>query len=429
LTFNAFGQDMSGLYVDPHDATGETVYASISGFSSADEPVQKLYQSTDGGAHWTTIASNLPNAPANAVVVDTNDPSTVYVATDVGVYDTRTVGSCAAGGGAVCWSPYGTGLPLAPVTALVMTPATTTSQVLTAGTYGRGIWQIPTATAGVPVTTASVSPTSLTFGSRTVGTTSAVQVVTVKATGTAPLSISSVGMTGSAAADYSETDNCAGTTVAKNASCQLNVSFTPTETGSRSGTMAINANVAGGELLVPLTGTGLATGNLTLLPTSLSFGTQQVGTTSAAQTLNLQNVGGSPVSLSGIVVTAPFVKANDTCGGSLAAGSACAVAVDFAPTQAGSATGSFTVTDSLGTQSAALSGTGLLGATDTLSTTSLTFPATVVGQSATPMTVTITNSGGLPLTGIGTSVTSAAGNLDFTAVDNCGSQLAENPRR
>ena len=426
LAFNAFGQDVSGLYVDPHDATGETVYASISGFSSADEPVQKLYQSTDGGAHWTTIASNLPNAPANAVVVDTNDPNTVYVATDVGVYDTRTVGSCAAGGGAVCWSPYGTGLPLAPVTALVMTPATATSQVLTAGTYGRGIWQIPTATAGVPVTTASVSPTSLTFGNRTVGTTSAVQVVTVKATGTAPLSISSVEMTGSAAADYSETDNCAGTTVAKNASCQLNVSFMPTETGSRSGTMAINANVAGGELLVPLTGTGLATGNLTLLPTSLSFGTQQVGTTSAAQTLNLQNVGGSPVSLSGIVVTAPFVKTNDTCGGSLAAGSACAVAVDFAPTQAGSATGSFTVTDSLGTQSAALSGTGLLGATDTLSTTSLTFPATVVGQSATPMTVTITNSGGLPLTGIGTSVTSAAGNLDFTAVDNCGSQLAAN---
>lgn len=85
LAFNAFANDVSGLYVDPHDATGATIYAAISGFTTQPEPVQQLYMSTDGGAHWTTVRANLPNAPANAVVVDAQDANTVYVATDVGV--------------------------------------------------------------------------------------------------------------------------------------------------------------------------------------------------------------------------------------------------------------------------------------------------------------------------------------------------------
>ena len=424
LAFNAYGDDVSWLYIDPHDATGGTLYAAISAFSSVAEPVQQVYASTTGGTQWSSIVSNLPNAPANAVVVDTEDPNTVYVGTDVGVFVTRTVGSC--GSGTSCWTPYGTGLPLAPVVSLVMTPGTATSQELTAGTYGRGIWQIPTATAGLALTTAAVNPTSLAFGSHTVGSASAAQVVTLKNSGMAVLSVSGVTMTGTAAADYSETDTCVGSLLATNSTCQFHVSFNPTETGSRNATLTIHANVAGGEVTVPLTGTGLAAASLTLLPANLSFGQQQVGTTSAAQTFNLQNVGGSPITLNSIVVSAPFVRVTNTCGSSIAAGVACAVSVEFAPTQAGTATGSLTVTDNLGTQTGGLNGSGILGPTDTLSTTSLAFPPVVLGQSAPPMTVTITNNGGLPLTNLGTSVTSSAGSTDFTAVNNCGDQVAAN---
>jgi hypothetical protein len=422
LAFNAFGEDVSGLFVDPHDATGGTVYAAISGFSSAAEPVQLVYRTTDGGQHWVAITSNLPNAPANAVVVDAEDPSTVYVATDVGVYATRSVGSCAGNGGN-CWSVYGTGLPLAPVTTLVTTPASgAAGQVLTAGTYGRGIWQIPAVTAGVTLTTAAISPLALTFTGQTVGTASAALTVTVKATGTVPLTVTGIRMTGIAAGDFGETDTCVGVVLTTNVSCAVKVTFTPTQTGSRAGVLAIQANVVGGQLLAPLTGTGLATANVTLLPASLGFGTVQVGKVSPTQILNLQNVGGSLVTISSMTVTAPFVKATSTCGGSLGAGTGCAVTVDFAPTQAGAATGSFTVVDSVGTQSAVLSGTGIAGATDTLSTTSLTFPGTVLGQTAAPLTVQITNSGGLPLTGIGTSV-GGTFTKDFTAVSDCGGTL------
>ncbi len=250
---------------------------------------------------------------------------------------------------------------MTPVITLVDTSSTAVSQVLTAGTYGRGVWQISSASAGAAVTTATVSPASLTFTTQTVATTSTAQTLTLKATGTASLTVSSVAITGSAATDFTETDTCAGTVLAKNSTCTLKVSFTPTAAGSRVADLAILANVAGGQLLVPLTGTALAAGSVTLLPSSLSFGTQQVGTTSAAQVINIQNVGGTKISLNSVVITAPFKETAVTCGGGLAAGASCTYTLAFAPTQAGAATGSFTVNDTVGSQSEPLTGTGVLG--------------------------------------------------------------------
>jgi len=420
LAFNAFGRDVSALYVDPHDLTGGTVYVTIAAFASHFEQAIQLYRTTDRGQRWAAIASNLPNSPANAVAVDAQDPNTVYVGMDAGVYVTRAVASCVNGAtaGGACWAPYGSGLPLAPVTSLLATPSSATTQVLTAATYGRGVWQTPTATAGVTLTTATATPVSLTFANQTVGTAAVAQTVTLKTTGTAPLTVTSVAFTGNGSADFSETDTCTGVAVAKNAGCAVKVVFAPTAAGSRAATMLINGNVATGEIAVPLSGTGLTAGNITLLPTSLSFGTQQVGTTSATQTVNLQNAGGSSVALTSVTVSAPFKKVSSTCGSSLAAGGSCVTTVSFAPTVAGSATGSVAAVDGAGTQTATLNGTGVSAATDTLSTTSLTFPLTAIGQISTPQVVQITNSGGLPLTGIGVSV---AG--DFAAVSNCGSQL------
>jgi hypothetical protein len=63
--FNPYFFDVSSLYVDPHDATGKTVYATIQGFG-----VPHLYMSTDGGADWNNISKNLPDLPLNSVLVD-----------------------------------------------------------------------------------------------------------------------------------------------------------------------------------------------------------------------------------------------------------------------------------------------------------------------------------------------------------------------
>ncbi len=145
------------------------------------------------------------------------------------------------------------------------------------------------------------------------------------------------------------------------------------------------------------------------------------GTSAPTQTVNVQNTGGSAVSITSINVTSPFLKSASTCPSPLAANTACAVTIGFVPSSTGDFTGSLTVVDGAGTQVAQLTGTGLAAPTDTLSTTSLAFASTTLGQSAPPLSVTLNNTGGLPLTNIGTSITG-----DFTAVNTCGSTLAAN---
>jgi hypothetical protein len=113
--FNPGGFDVSSVAADPHDATGLTVYATVMGFAGNGVNAPHVYRSTNGGASWTNISGNLPNAPANGVLVDPNDANTLYVAMDTGVYATTQVATCAS---ANCWSAFGTGLPNSPVTAL-----------------------------------------------------------------------------------------------------------------------------------------------------------------------------------------------------------------------------------------------------------------------------------------------------------------------
>ena len=68
------------------------------------------------------------------------------------------------------------------------------------------------------------------FGSQLVGTTSGAQPVTLTNSGTAPLSITGISMSGASSADFAETDTCpvSPATLAVNASCTISVTFSPT---------------------------------------------------------------------------------------------------------------------------------------------------------------------------------------------------------
>ncbi|HVA93820.1 MAG TPA: IPT/TIG domain-containing protein [Candidatus Dormibacteraeota bacterium] len=111
----------------------------------------------NGGGLWTNIDGNLPDTPVNDIVVDptpTNGvaDSTLYVATDVGVFVTTT--------GGVSWSELATGLPHVECTSLKLN---NTARVLRVGTHGRGDWdlQLP----GLPPSALTgISPTSTTAG-------------------------------------------------------------------------------------------------------------------------------------------------------------------------------------------------------------------------------------------------------------------------
>lgn len=99
-----------------------------------------------------------------------------------------------------------------------------------------------------------LSPTTLTFGGQLLTTTSAAQTVTLTNTGGGPLTINSIAASG----DFAQTNTCppSTSTLAAGANCTVNVTFAPTATGTRNGTLSITDNAAGSPQTVPLTGTG-----------------------------------------------------------------------------------------------------------------------------------------------------------------------------
>jgi hypothetical protein len=122
------------------------------------------------------------------------------------------------------------------------------------------------ADASAPV--ALASPTSLTFAGQTVGTTSAAQPVTLTNNGPGSLTITSITSSG----DFSETDNCGGA-LAASSSCTINITFTPTATGTRSGTLTVNDSAFITPQTVALSGTGLQDATTVALGSSLPTST------------------------------------------------------------------------------------------------------------------------------------------------------------
>jgi hypothetical protein len=414
--FNPGGFDISSVTADAHDTTGKTVYATVMGFAGNGVNAPHVYRSLNGGASWTNISSNLPNAPASGLAVDPNDANTVYVAMDTGVYVTTAVATCTS---ANCWSLYGAGLPNAPVIALAAAAGMATgdgrSGELRAATYGRGVWEIPLLTAAYPAAPAmTVNPVNLTFATQAVATASVEQTIVVTNSGNSTLTVSQVVTSG----DFAETDNCVGG-VAAGASCAVQVNFLPAATGVRTGVVTIYGNVAGGQATAILNGTGVPAAAIVLSPIAVTYLGTNAGTASAVQNITISNTGGVTASLQTPVVTGDFTISANTCGPTLASGVGCTVSVEFLPAASGTRTGIFSVTDSVGTQTASLSGLGVLPATDALAPMGLTFGAQQLNTASATQQVTLTNSGDAALAGIAAQILSG----DFTVVNGCGNSL------
>ena len=242
----------------------------------------------------------------------------------------------------------------------------------------------------------TLAPGSLNFGSQGVGSTSSPQTLTLTNGQSTSLTGISVGITGANAGDFNETDNC-GTTVAANSSCTINVTFTPTAAGTRTGTVTVTDSA--GTQTSSLSGTGTVVANVTLAPSTVNFGNQGVGSTSSPQALTLTNNGANAVT--GISVGLTGTNAGDfgetdNCGTTLAGSASCTINVTFTPTATGARSATLSVNDSAGTQSSSLTGTG----TDAIPpTTQITTPAngaTVSGN----VTITATASDNVGVTSI-----------------------------
>jgi hypothetical protein len=207
---------------------------------------------------------------------------------------------------------------------------------------------------------ASVSPTSLSFGNQAIDTASAVKMVTLTSAGTANLVLSSIAIAGANKGDFAQTNNCPAT-LTPGKKCIVNVTFTPSQLGSRSASLAFTDNAAGSPQTVPLTAKGVP--QATLSPTLLTFATQTVGTTSAAKNVTLTNNLPTTLTISGISFagadSGDFAETK-TCDGSVPAKGKCTISVTFTPKATGARTATLTVSDSANNspQKAAVTGTG-----------------------------------------------------------------------
>ncbi len=282
-------------------------------------------------------------------------------------------------------------------------------------------------TGATPTPGATLTPTTLAFGSQAVNTTSAPQTVALRNSGTGPLTISSVALTGTNAAHYAQTNDCpiSPATLAVNATCTTTVTFRPTATGARNATLRFTDNAGSGTQNVSLTGTGVAS-TVTLTPATLTFASQAVGTTSASQTSTLRNTGSTALTISSIALAGTnagdYAQTNNCpiSPATLAANGTCTLTVTFTPTASGTRTASVQVTDN-GTgspHSLALTGTGSTAAGITLTPTSLAFGSQRVGTPSAAQTITVRSSGSSALSITSIAVTGANAG-DFAQTNNC----------
>ncbi|MFZ0734365.1 MAG: hypothetical protein WAM79_18740, partial [Candidatus Sulfotelmatobacter sp.] len=127
---------ISSVALDSSDHSGNTAYVTVMGFTGG---AGHVWKTTNAGATWTDFTANLPDSPANAVVVYP-PMSEVFVATDVGVFGSPTLSPSWTELGPSPGTNQSAFLPNVAVTGLGVF-ASGGQQLLRASTYGRGIWQ------------------------------------------------------------------------------------------------------------------------------------------------------------------------------------------------------------------------------------------------------------------------------------------------
>jgi hypothetical protein len=202
----------------------------------------------------------------------------------------------------------------------------------------------------------AISPLTLNFGTIQVGssTTLPLQVTNTSITAATFNAITATG-------DYAVTGDCPtrGNTLAPTTSCTLQVTFSPTQSGTRTGTLNIATSLSTLPLAVPLTGIGIQS-HLQITPGSLNFGSIAVGA-SANLSLTLANTGTAPLTSLAFNITGDYAITVPCTLTTLQPGATCPITVTFTPTTLGSRSGTLTITssDSTSPDIVPLTGTGV----------------------------------------------------------------------
>jgi hypothetical protein len=256
-------------------------------------------------------------------------------------------------------------------TPILGTAINTTTQTLsvmftpTAGSnYNSVNKSVPLSVLAGPL--AKVTPANIDFGTLYLGSI-VTKTVTVSNIGNGPMTITGPFLAivrGGNSNEFVSVSLCPKS-LAAGKSCTMTVAFLagPYYT-AQTATLTVKDNAPGNPQIVPLTAL-VINPRATLSASSLSFGNQKAGTTSAAKTVTLKNTGATTLTISGITIIgsnpADFSPLTSTCGPSLTAGSSCTVSVQFHPSVKQSRSATLRITDNAQSspQSVSLSGKGI----------------------------------------------------------------------
>jgi len=356
----------------------------------------------------TTNNANSPAGPETAFVAELNAAGSALVySTYLGgnIYDTGNgIAVNSSGDAWVIGSTSSTDFPMVNPLKATNTDTWTDQTVVFLAELSLG-----------PVPAVSFSAPALSFPATFLKVTSPQQSVTLTNLGNASLNIAGMVASGDFALVTTAT-SCPylGGTLKPLANCTIDVTFTPTVAGTRTGNVAITDNAGGSPQAVQLSGIGSATVAVTVSPKSLSFGNQLLGTLSAPQGVTVTNPGSVAISITSLSISNGWTE-TDNCLPAIPAGLNCNIRVVFAPTVGGNLSGAITITDDANNspQTVSLSGTALAPVV-TLSAMSLSFPAQAPSTTSAPQTILLTNTGNGALTPLTLSTSG-----DFAQTNNC----------
>jgi hypothetical protein len=226
--------------------------------------------------------------------------------------------------------------------------------------------------------------------------TTASQSVQATNCGSAPLTISSIVSSNAAFTVLTGSNTCAGS-IAVGASCTVSIQFEPAAAQSYTGQLTFTSNATIATISIPLSGAGavpVAGFGPPGVQQELVFSSLLVGQTSSAKYIGLYNNSPVPltIDLSKITVTSGFaLAAGGTCTASLPASQHCWISVVFAPTSAGTITGTLSVTTNdpvHPTISTTLSGTAV-DSYPVATITGLLDPSYPINSGTTPITMSV----------------------------------------
>ncbi|HXZ14053.1 MAG TPA: choice-of-anchor D domain-containing protein [Candidatus Sulfotelmatobacter sp.] len=284
------------------------------------------------------------------------------------------------------------------------------------------------------------TPSSMSFGTQPVNSTSQPQVLTISNQGNQPLILTQIQAAGASPGEFIFKSAACSTPlpIQPGSSCGASVSFAPTSAGNFQAEIDVTDNsggTPGAVQRVPLSGTGAPPAPLvTVTPLALSFGNQAVGTSSGGQAVSISNNGSAALSilsigLSGTDAGSFGVAPSGTSpcqlgGGSIAIGASCTVTVNFSPLASGARAASLNINDNASgsPQTVALSGTGIAPAVQ-LAPSNVDFGTQTVGVQSAAQNIVLSNVGASPLAVAQISIAgSNAG--DFHETNNCPPSLA-----